>query len=46
MMRNTIWQNMYPLGELILLDRERCIQCARCIRFQDEIAGRGGAWLR
>ena len=29
----------YPLGELIYLDRERCIQCARCIRFQDEIAG-------
>ncbi|MDD5369554.1 MAG: NADH-quinone oxidoreductase subunit NuoG [Anaerolineaceae bacterium] len=27
----------YPLGELIYLDRERCIQCARCIRFQDEI---------
>ncbi len=26
-----------PLGELIILDRERCIQCARCIRFQDEI---------
>lgn len=24
-----------PLGELILLDRERCIQCARCVRFQD-----------
>jgi len=30
---------MVPLGELIWLDRERCIQCARCIRFQDEIAG-------
>jgi NADH-quinone oxidoreductase subunit G len=30
---------MIPLGELIYLDRERCIQCARCIRFQDEIAG-------
>ncbi len=29
----------YPLGELIVLDQERCIQCARCIRFQDEIAG-------
>lgn len=29
----------YPLGDLIFLDRERCIQCARCIRFQDEIAG-------
>jgi NADH-quinone oxidoreductase subunit G len=30
---------MVPLGELIYLDRERCIQCARCIRFQTEIAG-------
>ena len=29
----------FPLGDLIVLDRERCIQCARCIRFQDEIAG-------
>jgi len=28
-----------PLGDLIFLDRERCIQCARCTRFQDEIAG-------
>ena len=27
-----------PLGDLIFLDRERCIQCARCIRFQDDIA--------
>ena len=27
-----------PLGELIYLDRERCIQCARCTRFSDEIA--------
>ncbi|MBK9924024.1 MAG: NADH-quinone oxidoreductase subunit NuoG [Anaerolineales bacterium] len=30
---------MVPLGELIYLDRERCIQCARCIRFQTDIAG-------
>ena len=29
----------YPLGELIFLDRERCIQCARCVRFQDEVVG-------
>jgi NADH-quinone oxidoreductase subunit G len=29
----------FPLGELIFLDQERCIQCARCVRFQDEIAG-------
>ncbi len=28
-----------PLGELIYLDQERCIQCARCIRFQDEVVG-------
>jgi NADH-quinone oxidoreductase subunit G len=27
-----------PLGELIVLDRERCIQCARCVRFQEKIA--------
>lgn len=26
-----------PLGELIILDRERCIQCGRCVRFQHEI---------
>ncbi len=29
----------YPLGELIFLDRERCIQCGRCVRFQDEVVG-------
>ncbi|MBN1201136.1 MAG: NADH-quinone oxidoreductase subunit NuoG [Anaerolineae bacterium] len=28
-----------PLGELIFLDRERCIQCARCTRFCDEVVG-------
>lgn len=28
-----------PLGDKIWLDRERCIQCARCIRFQDEVVG-------
>ena len=26
-----------PLGEQIFLDRERCIQCARCTRFQSEV---------
>jgi len=26
-----------PLGELIFLDRERCIQCGRCVRFQEEV---------
>ncbi|HEU5011965.1 MAG TPA: NADH-quinone oxidoreductase subunit NuoG, partial [Roseiflexaceae bacterium] len=41
-----------PLGDLIYLDRERCILCSRCVRFQDEIAddpvlgfdNRGRAW--
>ena len=28
-----------PLGDLIYLDQERCIQCARCTRFQDDVAG-------
>ena len=28
----------FPLGELIYLDRERCIQCARCVRFQEQLA--------
>jgi NADH-quinone oxidoreductase subunit G len=28
-----------PLGDLIFLDRERCIQCARCTRFQAEVVG-------
>jgi len=28
-----------PLGNKIWLDRERCIQCGRCIRFQEKIAG-------
>lgn len=28
-----------PLGDLIFLDEERCIQCARCVRFQDEVVG-------
>jgi NADH-quinone oxidoreductase subunit G len=28
-----------PLSTQVLLDRERCIQCTRCTRFADEIAG-------
>ncbi|HEX8804290.1 MAG TPA: NADH-quinone oxidoreductase subunit NuoG, partial [Acidimicrobiales bacterium] len=33
------WEKPIRLGPLVLLDRERCIQCARCTRFCDEIAG-------
>ena len=28
-----------PISGLVLLDRERCIQCSRCTRFADEVAG-------
>ena len=28
-----------PISDLVLLDRERCIQCGRCTRFAAEIAG-------
>lgn len=28
-----------PLGPVLMLDRERCIQCARCTRFSDLISG-------
>ncbi|MGH9030342.1 MAG: 2Fe-2S iron-sulfur cluster-binding protein, partial [Acidimicrobiales bacterium] len=33
------WAKPIPLSELVLLDRERCIQCGRCVRFALEIAG-------
>lgn len=29
----------WPLGPVLMLDRERCIVCARCTRFGDNIAG-------
>jgi NADH-quinone oxidoreductase subunit G len=28
-----------PISSQVLLDRERCVLCARCTRFSDEIAG-------
>jgi NADH-quinone oxidoreductase subunit G len=30
-----------PISDYVVLDRERCIQCMRCTRFADEIAGDG-----
>lgn len=29
----------HPLGAVLMLDRERCIACARCTRFGDIVAG-------
>ena len=33
------WAKPIPISPLIALDRERCIQCARCTRFAEEVAG-------
>ena len=33
------WEKPIYISDLVALDRERCIQCARCTRFADEIAG-------
>lgn len=33
------YEKPIPISELVLLDRERCILCARCTRFAEEIAG-------
>ncbi len=29
----------YPLSEFVVFDRERCIHCARCTRFTEDISG-------
>jgi NADH-quinone oxidoreductase subunit G len=33
------WEKPIPISDLVYLDRERCIQCDRCTRFADEVAG-------
>ncbi len=33
------WDKPLPISDLVNLDRERCIQCGRCVRFADEVAG-------
>ena len=33
------WEKPIAISELVFLDRERCIQCGRCVRFADEVAG-------
>jgi len=33
------WAKPIPISELVLLDRERCVQCGRCVRFAAEVAG-------
>ncbi|HET9690146.1 MAG TPA: NADH-quinone oxidoreductase subunit NuoG [Acidimicrobiales bacterium] len=33
------WEKPIPISDLVNLDRERCIQCGRCVRFADEVAG-------
>ncbi|WP_025272569.1 NADH-quinone oxidoreductase subunit G [Haloglycomyces albus] len=33
------YKKALPISPQVLLDRERCVLCARCTRFSDEIAG-------
>src|SRR5687768_949995 len=33
------WAKPIPVSDLVMLDRERCIQCGRCTRFAAELAG-------
>jgi NADH-quinone oxidoreductase subunit G len=33
------YEKPIEISELVLLDRERCVLCWRCVRFSDEIAG-------
>lgn len=33
------YEKPIPISDLVFLDRERCIICARCVRFSDEISG-------
>ncbi len=33
------FKKQLPLGPVLMLDRERCIACARCTRFGDVVAG-------
>lgn len=37
--RKRTWPKPIPLSTQILLDRERCVQCARCTRFAAQVAG-------
>src|SRR5918996_3839980 len=34
-----VYEKPIPLSPLVLLDRERCVLCARCTRFCDQISG-------
>ncbi len=33
------YEKPIPLSDLVLMDRERCILCARCTRFSEEVSG-------
>jgi NADH-quinone oxidoreductase subunit G len=37
--RKRTFEKPIPISSQILLDRERCVLCARCTRFSDQIAG-------
>ncbi|MFZ4237469.1 NADH-quinone oxidoreductase subunit G [Streptomyces murinus] len=37
--RKRTYEKPVPISSQVLLDRERCVLCARCTRFSDQIAG-------
>src|SRR3954464_1343146 len=37
--RKRTYEKPLPISTQVLLDRERCVLCARCTRFSDQIAG-------
>jgi NADH-quinone oxidoreductase subunit G len=37
--RKRTYEKPIPISAQVLLDRERCVLCARCTRFSDQIAG-------
>ncbi len=37
--RKRTFEKPIPISSQVLLDRERCVLCARCTRFSDQIAG-------
>src|ERR1051325_5234141 len=34
-------RKVVPLGEMVMLDQERCVLCSRCIRFFEHVTGTG-----
>jgi len=36
-----VYKKRVPIGPRVMLDQDRCVECTRCVRFCDEMAGTG-----